>query len=264
MLNKEKLIESFRACLGFPYVSPGTNDSRGIDCSGMFVRAYSEQHSSIYHGSNTIWRKHLSSKGKITKDTVLCTGMAVFKNRKDGNEPSRYRQDGEGNFYHIGLVVGVDPVRIIHASTKATKAHPGGEVREDEGIGTWSYWGQLADVDYSESEGEKMVQARVQTNGGSLNLRSTPNTSGSRLEQIPNGELVDVISYTSSEWWKVRYKGKTGYCSTSFLVLTENSVDVFPNADAEEVDPEPEEMVTFSIPKKVVLEVFDKLREVLN
>lgn len=54
MLNLEQLISDFEACIGFPYASPGTNDERGIDCSGMFVRAFRRQGASIYHGSNTI------------------------------------------------------------------------------------------------------------------------------------------------------------------------------------------------------------------
>ena len=56
MLDVKKLIASVEACLGGPYVSPGTNDSRGIDCSGLFVKAYRDQGASIYHGSNTIYR----------------------------------------------------------------------------------------------------------------------------------------------------------------------------------------------------------------
>ena len=63
MLDKNKLIESVEECLGWPYVSPGTNDSRGIDCSGLFVKAYRDQGASIYHGSDTIYRKYCSEKG---------------------------------------------------------------------------------------------------------------------------------------------------------------------------------------------------------
>lgn len=66
MLNLEQLISDFEACIGFPYASPGTNDARGIDCSGMFVRAFRRQGASIYHGSNTIFRKYLARSGTIT------------------------------------------------------------------------------------------------------------------------------------------------------------------------------------------------------
>ena len=48
MLDVQKLITSVEECLGWPYVSPGTNDARGIDCSGLFVKAYRDQGASIY------------------------------------------------------------------------------------------------------------------------------------------------------------------------------------------------------------------------
>lgn len=64
MLNVSRMIESAREALGWPYVSPGTNDSRGIDCSGLFVKIYRDQGSSIYHGSNTIYRNRCVEKGK--------------------------------------------------------------------------------------------------------------------------------------------------------------------------------------------------------
>ena len=40
MLDVKKLIKSAEECLVWPYVSPGSNDSRGIDCSGLFVKCF--------------------------------------------------------------------------------------------------------------------------------------------------------------------------------------------------------------------------------
>ena len=48
------LIRKFNEIIGWPYVSPGTNDENGIDCSGAFVRAYRAAGKNIYHGSNRI------------------------------------------------------------------------------------------------------------------------------------------------------------------------------------------------------------------
>ena len=135
MINIEKLIADFEDCLGWPYKTPGTNDSRGIDCSGMFVRAYRLQGQRIYHGSNTIWRKHLREKGPIDSVRDLRPGMAVFKWKPD--TPSKFRDD-EGDFCHIGLVTSVNPLRIVHASTEGMK------VKADRKIGKWKYWGILA------------------------------------------------------------------------------------------------------------------------
>ena len=42
-LNIQQMTASAEAAMGWPYVSPGSNDSRGIDCSGLFVRMYRDQ-----------------------------------------------------------------------------------------------------------------------------------------------------------------------------------------------------------------------------
>ena len=135
MIQVEKLIADFEDCIGWPYACPGSNDERGIDCSGMFVRAFRLQGRRIYHGSNTIWRKHLSEKGRIRSAADLKPGMAVFKWKPD--TPAKFRDD-EGDFCHIGLVTSVSPLRIVHASTEGMK------VKADQKIGKWKYWGVLA------------------------------------------------------------------------------------------------------------------------
>lgn len=137
LLNLEQLISDFEACIGFPYASPGTNDERGIDCSGMFVRAFRRQGASIYHGSNTIFRKYLARSGTIASAADLRPGMAVFKWKPV--TPARF-SDGLGDFCHIGLVTSVSPLRIVHASTE------GMAVKADSKIGKWRYWGWLKDV----------------------------------------------------------------------------------------------------------------------
>ena len=148
MLNAEQLIADFEDCIGFPYASPGTNDERGIDCSGMFVRAFRLQGASIYHGSNTIWRRYLSRKGRITGEGDLTPGMAVFKWKED--TPSKF-DDNEGDFCHIGLVTHVSPLRIVHASTE------GMQVKADTKLGKWRYWGWLRDVVEDEAQTDREV-----------------------------------------------------------------------------------------------------------
>ena len=150
MINTERLIADFEDCIGWPYQSPGTNDERGIDCSGMFVRAYRLQGQRIYHGSNTIWRKHLREKGPIDSVRDLQPGMAVFKWKPD--TPSKF-SDNEGDFCHIGLVTSVNPLRIVHASTEGMK------VKADKKIGKWKYWGILAAADMPEDTPDTPIQA---------------------------------------------------------------------------------------------------------
>lgn len=135
MIDIHKLIADFEDCIGWPYKTPGSNDEQGIDCSGMFVRAFRLQGQRIYHGSNTIWRRHLSNKGRINGVSSLKPGMAVFKWKQE--TPAKFNDD-EGDFCHIGLVTSVNPLRIVHASTE------GMQVKADSRIGKWKYWGILA------------------------------------------------------------------------------------------------------------------------
>ena len=232
MLDVTKMTASAEECLGWPYVSPGTNDSRGIDCSGLFVKIFRDQGASIYHGSNTIYRKYCTEeKGKLTKASQLCEGMAVFK--WNPNTPEKFG-DGLGDFQHIGYVASVNPLRIIHASTGTMC------VTTDTAVGKWKYFGKLKNVDYgggkpdqpetpeAPDDGKKediMYQAILQ--GGNLNkpihIRIKPD--GMLLDDVDQGTQVDVIEKVSGkdcDWCKVRYpdgnKTGTGYVKSELVV----------------------------------------------
>ena len=222
MLDLNKLCASAEECLGWPYVSPGTNDARGIDCSGLFVKCFRDQGASIYHGSNTIYRKYCSDKGKLTSVSQLQRGMAVFK--WNPNTPEKF-DDGLGDFQHIGLVVSVNPLRIIHASSAA------GCVTTDTKLGKWAYWGWLKDVAHegippTPAKGDEEPVAEVKTaivtapSGSTVNLRIRANTSAALVERVPIGSIVEVLG-TGSKWSKVKYGTKTGYMMAEFLTTEE-------------------------------------------
>ena len=236
MLDVNKLIASVEECLGWPYVSPGTNDSRGIDCSGLFVKAYRDQGASIYHGSNTIYRKYCSDKGKLTNVSQLQPGMAVFK--WNANTPEKFN-DGLGDFQHIGLETSVNPLRIVHASSAA------GCVTTDTKLGKWAYWGWLKDVrkpdslpasqpeQADEGDEEPVITAEYATviadSGSTVNMRTKAKSSAALVERVPIGARVEVLG-TCGSWTKVKFGSRTGYMMTKFLT--------------EEMDQEPDEDLT--------------------
>ncbi len=108
---------------------------RVADCSGLFAWAFRELGGSIYHGSNTIWNKYCSKQGKLTADTLLRPGTAVFLVKN-------------GNRHHIGLFVGDDTV----IEAKSTQA---GVVTSR--LSHWDEWGELKDVRYDGEEAEPFV-----------------------------------------------------------------------------------------------------------
>ena len=55
-----------------------------------------------------------------------------------------------------------------------------------------------------------------------LNLRSSASTSASRIILMPNGAKVTTLAY-SNGWYKVNYKGYTGWCSAQYLTSTQQS-----------------------------------------
>lgn len=241
MLSVSKLTESARECLGWPYVSPGTNDRNGIDCSGLFVKMYRDQGAKIYHGSNTIFREYCEETGKLTSVDQLQIGMAVFKRKDwtDTDKSNRWYGTDPGNLSHIGYVESVHPLRIIHASTGTMC------VTTDDKIGKWAYWGKLKDVDYSGTPSPepspdpepitvtKMVFAE---NGKPVNLRYGPSLDKKIMDEIPAGETV-TLSQIKGSWSKVSWRKKTGWMMNAFLVDPDTPV---PDPDPEPTpDPDP-------------------------
>ncbi len=254
MLDAKKLIASVEECLGWPYVSPGTNDSRGIDCSGLFVKAYRDQGASIYHGSNTIYRKYCSEKGKLTNASQLKPGMAVFK--WNANTPEKF-DDGLGDFQHIGLVTSVNPLRIVHASSAA------GCVTTDTKLGKWAYWGWLKDVakadslpptpaEPTEGDEEPMAETEFATvfadSGSTVNMRTKAKSTAALVERVPLGARVEVLG-TCGSWTKVKFGSRTGYMMTKFLIAED---DQEPDEDLTL-----EERVTRLEKRVAILEAYD-------
>ena len=223
MLDLNKLCASAEECLGWPYVSPGTNDARGIDCSGLFVKCFRDQGASIYHGSNTIYRKYCSDKGKLTSVSQLQRGMAVFK--WNPNTPAKF-DDGLGDFQHIGLVVSVSPLRIIHASSAA------GCVTTDTKLGKWASWGWLKDVardgitpEPAKGDEEPVTAFVFAESGSTVNMRARANASAALVERVPIGATVEVLG-TGNKWAKVKYGIWTGYMMTQFLTTEKPEVEL--------------------------------------
>jgi len=225
-LSIQQLTASAESALGWTYVSPGSNDCNGIDCSGLFVKMYRDQGAQIYHGSNTIFHEYCKLTDKLEGIGQLEPGMAVFKVKPWTSDDSDNRWYGQepGNVSHIGYVASVNPLRIIHASSAA------GCVTTDDSIGKWKYWGELSAVEYSgEPEpspepgpdpdpepvpvAQKIVWAK---NGKDVNLRVKPTASAALVDQVPVGDSVDVIE-SAEGWAHVKWRKKIGYMMESFL-----------------------------------------------
>lgn len=183
------------------------------DCSGLFYWAFKELGGYMYHGSNTMWNKYCTAKGKLVNGKrsdgkELKPGTAVFV-LKNGNDRS-----------HVGLYIGGGTV--IEAS--GTKV---GVVTTKITNSKWSEWGELKGVDYNSSSsssddskggGGGMPEPSVGSavvNDTKVALRAAPSTSATVLTRVNKGERVQVLD--DKTWTKVNYQGKTGWMMTKFL-----------------------------------------------
>lgn len=97
-----------------------------LDCSGLLYWAFKQLGGTMYHGANTMFNSWTMEKGKITKDTALLPGMAVFL------------YDGKKR-HHVGVYVGNGTV----IEAKGTRW---GVVTSN--VYTWDEWGTLKGCEY--------------------------------------------------------------------------------------------------------------------
>ena len=176
------------------------------DCSGLFAWAFRKLGGEIAHGSNSIWDRYLSSKGKLQNGNRadgrdLKPGTAVFK-LKDGDDR-----------HHIGLYIGQGLVIEAKGTRYGVVNSP---------VGEWDEWGELKSVDYNGGGGDAMPDILytgtvAAEKGKKVNLRKGPSLKDALIEQVPIGEKVDVLE-DLGEWLKVRAGNSTGYMQEKYVI----------------------------------------------
>lgn len=173
------------------------------------------------HGTNYAIRYQCRSPSLITGIDSLHVGDLVFKKHdpgEDGYDAATIKKSYSGHpdqadYYHVGVVVSVYPLHIVHCST--------GGIHHDTKIGKWEVRTTLLDLP---EEGEEPVARSYFVSGGvesaPIRMRKTASKSAAVVAEIPQGKSVDYLA-TSGAWAKVIYEGKTGYVMSEFLHSTE-------------------------------------------
>ena len=207
------------------------------DCIGLVIGAIRRAGGKWTgtHGSNYAARYEVDKLRRVSKPGDLHVGDVVFKARSPGDPgydlpPAYANHYDQHDYYHVGVVLSVVPLVIVHCTSPDTTAEMmvGGvktkvktSIRHDSKIGKWAYAGQLTRVDYDKREDERMdvlYQAIVATQSGPLNIRSGPGTDCVVLAKAPKGAPVDVLAEDRSDgWMHVRYGGVEGYASGKYL-----------------------------------------------
>ena len=58
-----------------------------------------------------------------------------------------------------------------------------------------------------------------------VNFRNNASTSSSIIATIPKDTTVEIIDKSTSGWYKIEYKGVTGYVSSEYVTLDSNNID---------------------------------------
>lgn len=225
------------AARNLTYRTGGLGKDGTCDCIGLIMGAmYELGHKQYDLHSTNYFARYQTLELKKANAKELFIGQLLFRARTNQDKlNARYLPGGRYytgdllDYYHVGVVTSVDPLRIIECT----------EYGDVTGIvistkfGRWDYSGRLRGVDYAaqgeESEEEIMLyQARVVTKETPLTLRNAP-VSGKKIGELPRGAIVDVMS--TGDWPRVKYGDMLGYASAQYL---------------ERIEEEPEEVRTYA------------------
>lgn len=231
------------------YRTGGVGKDGTCDCIGLIMGAMYEIGQKQYdlHSTNYFARYQTMEMKKVN-EKELFKGQLLYRARTNQDKlHARYLPGGRYytgdllDYYHVGVVTSVKPMRIIECTEYGDVS---GIVIHDT-MGRWHWGGKLRGVLYDETdqggiyeekEEEVVVlyRAKVITKEDPLTLRATP--GGRKIGEIPKGETVEVLA--EGEWARVRWGDALGYASAQYL----ERID----ADTEYED-EPEEMHTTTI-----------------
>ena len=186
---------------------PGTNFSS----MGKLNKGYKVE----YIGTSGDWIniKYNGKVGYAHKDYV----SSVNNNSTDNSVKSKkivtasslnFRSGPSTSASKIGSIPNGAEVGVISESNGWSKVSYNGKI----GYVSSSYLSEKSNAPTTDNS----VKSKKIVTASSLNFRSGPSTSASKIGSIPNGAEVGVIS-ESNGWSKVNYNGKIGYVSSSYL-----------------------------------------------
>ena len=228
------------------YKQPGDGSNGVCDCIGLIIGAIRRiglKWSGI-HGSNWAARKEIVKLEHIDSASDLKVGDAVFKAYEKGDSrwslPARYRAGGRycngdlRDYYHVGVVTSVNPLRITHMTSPTA--------RVDTRLGSWAYHGQLSIlVKAAGGSASQSVSPSVPTQTGSssgmddktpatgktavvtaqtgkyVKMRQYPSTNCSTWDNVPVGATVTLVQ-PGETWAQISYgRRKNWYMMAKFL-----------------------------------------------
>lgn len=232
------------------YKQPGDGTGGVCDCIGLIIGAIRRMGLKWdgIHGSNYAARYQTVGLAYIASLSELELGDAVYKGvdsdgrgRKPCNGgtfshawklPARYKKGQQyytgdlNDYYHVGVVTQVNPLRITHMTSPHMKV--------DTVIGNWNYHGKVKPIVDAAEKGsvpdseptptppsptpQTGVNAIVEAeNGLPVKMREYPSTDCRTWKNLPCGTEVTIIE-PGETWSKINGGGHNGwYMMAKFL-----------------------------------------------
>ena len=223
----------------------GTAYSR-MDCQAFVERCLADAGlKKNLPGSNAwyreVWKNGWVGTPEECRQRFGCIpkGAFLFILKQDGNEPQKYKADGQGNASHIGLYTGRGQGAIHSSSSRgcvAESAFSGKSIR-----GGWNTVGLWRELDYGSAinvllgnktsapaskKEEKQMPVMIETtmdgaatvnspNEKPVRVRANPSTKSVVITSLPAGTAVEVLE-TQGEWCRIAY-AQTGWMMKKFL-----------------------------------------------
>lgn len=202
----------------------GDGSDGTCDCVGLGIGAlrrmgikYTGEHSSNWAARREaveLWEIQSVSQLRIGDNTL----KAYEPDDPKWNLPERFRSyKDKRDYYHMGVVISVDPLQIVHCTDPTCKV--------DTKLGKWSHafmWRQLSEaIDGGETVEEEramdaLYEARVVLNESKvLNIRAGRGAKYRDIGDVPNGATVKVLE--DGSWPLIEYEGLQGYVSGEYL-----------------------------------------------
>lgn len=236
-----------------PTYQQGHDGSDGTcDCIGLVIGAIRRGGGSWdgIHGSNWAARNEMDYLLSVADPDDLNVGEVVYKASMPGQAnyalPDRYSDDPDKrDYYHVGVVLSVDPLRIVHCT--------GPGIVVDEKLGKWTHRGWLRKV--SQEGDVPMSDVKTATvvaeAGRNVNLRKAPN--GALLARVPVGATVTVVAQQNG-WVRIAYGDLSGW-------MMEQFVD---DGEAVTAPAVPDDNVSINLPRSMAEQLRDALGSVLG
>ena len=213
------------------YKHGGDGNDGTCDCIGLIIgaaRLCGEKWTGT-HGSNYAARNAVNGLTQIKSVSQLSLGNIVFKAKTQSESgwslPSKYYSSGDMNdYYHVGVVTGVNPLEITHCSS------PSNPILRDKKIGKWKYVGKLKLIDYDGGD-DPVISDKLGTivlpagaTGSTVNMRNQASISSKLVARVPVGSQV-TIEKDLGEWMYIHWNTNVGYMMSNYIEYADQEDD---------------------------------------